>query len=61
MSVLGACWNEAEVERRMILGKIVCINGSNNWKVTQHVRMQESVQRKTTSRGGTPHVHGRKT
>jgi hypothetical protein len=49
MSVLGACWHQGEVERRMIMGKKACRNGSNNWKVTQHAHMQESVHKESDS------------
>jgi hypothetical protein len=38
-----------EVERRMIMRKKACRNGSNNWKVTQHARMQESVHKENDS------------
>jgi hypothetical protein len=47
MSVLGACWHQAKVERRMIMGKKACRNGSNSWKVIQHASMQESVHKKS--------------
>jgi hypothetical protein len=47
MSMLGACWHQAEVERRMIVGKKACENGSNSWKVTQHAHMQEIMHKES--------------
>jgi formylmethanofuran dehydrogenase subunit B len=49
MSFLGACWHQAEVERNRIMGKKACRNGSNNWKVTQHTRMQEIMHKENDS------------
>jgi hypothetical protein len=37
----------------------VCRNGSNNWKETQHARMQESVHKESNSWKEEHHAHMR--
>jgi hypothetical protein len=59
MSVLGAYWQQAEVERRMIMGKESIHKGRNNWKEKQHAHMEESVHKESDNWKEEHHVRMR--
>jgi hypothetical protein len=40
MSVLGACWKQAKVEKKGDFGKESMHEESDSWKEEQHARMQ---------------------
>jgi hypothetical protein len=61
MSVLGACWHQAKVERRMIMRNKACKNRSNDWRKNNMRACKKACTRKMTVGGRTTCVHGRKT